>query len=173
MRVSGLNRVAFLSAAVLLPSLPDTALGSSGGITVLPDWSVGIQVVNFVLLIFLLNLVLYKPIRNILIQRKNKIEGLEQNIQNSQSDVKEKENAWNTGIREARTKGLQQKETLIQEAQEKEKKIVEEINAKAQADLLQMRRKIEQDIEGVRTSLLSEIDGFADAISQKILGRAA
>lgn len=173
MKVAGLYRAAVLSAACLLPGLPDTAMASSGGITVLPDWSVGIQIINFILLIFVLNLVLYKPIRNMLIQRNNKIEGLEQNIQNSHDDVKEKESAWNTGLREARSKGLKQKESLILEAQEQEKQIVDQINQKAQADLSQIRRKIEQDIDGVRTSLQDEIDGFADAISQKILGRAA
>jgi membrane protein implicated in regulation of membrane protease activity len=50
---------------------------SSGGITVMPDWTVGIQIINFLLIIWILNLILYRPIRNIVRQRKEKIDGLE------------------------------------------------------------------------------------------------
>ena len=172
MRVSGLCRAGFWLGAVLLVGFPKTAMGSSGGITVLPDISVVIQIANFILTILALNFVLYKPIRKILIQRKNKVMGLEANIQDSHNDVMEKENAWSAGIRTARNKGLKQKEVIVQEAQEQEKQIVDQINLKAQEDLNQIRRKIEQDIEGVRTSLLQEVDSFAEAVSRKILGRA-
>ena len=147
-------------------------MAASGGITVLPDLSFLIQIANFILLIIILNLVLYKPIRNVLVQRKEKVQGLEQSIQSSHQDVQEKEGAWNHGIREARSKGLTQKDALIQEALDQEKKIVDEINQKAQADLAKVRGKIEEDIEGVRAALIKEVDGFAGAISQKILGRA-
>ncbi|MCK7511476.1 MAG: hypothetical protein MZV70_50480 [Desulfobacterales bacterium] len=39
------------------------ASGEGGGVTVIPDWSVSIQIVNFLFLIFALNLLLYRPIR--------------------------------------------------------------------------------------------------------------
>ena len=44
--------------------------GGGGGITVIPDASVIIQIINFLFLIWVLNLIIYKPIRNIFIQRK-------------------------------------------------------------------------------------------------------
>ena len=46
--------------------------GGGGGITVIPDASVIIQIINFLFLIWVLNLIIFKPIRNILIQRKEK-----------------------------------------------------------------------------------------------------
>ena len=45
-------------------------------ITVIPDGSALIQMVNFLILLFVLNLVLFRPIRNVLIERKAKIDGM-------------------------------------------------------------------------------------------------
>lgn len=136
------------------------------------DGSVFIQIVNFIFLIWVLNIILYKPIRNVLAQRKEKVTGLEQSIETFNYDSKEKEEAFDAGIKEARAKGLKEKEALVEEASQEEKSIVEKINEKAQADLAQIRSTIAKDTESVRASLQEEIDSFADAIVKKILGRA-
>ena len=146
--------------------------GEGGGLTVIPDWTVLIQMANFLFLIWVLNSILYKPIRNVLLQRKEKVTGLEESIEASQKDVHDKEDAYALGIREARFKGLQEKDHLLDLASEEEKKIIDRINEKAQADLAKVREDIAEDAEAVRQSLLKEVDVFAEAIGQKILGRA-
>lgn len=173
MKLADLCRRGLLIALLILCGTVQAALGASGGITVLPDVSVTIQIVNFIFLIWVLNVVLYKPIRNILSKRKVTIEGLEKSVDDFQNDAREKENTWNAGIKEARKSGMQEKEALIQAAEEEERKIIEKINEKAQEDLAEIREKIQKDIEGVRQALQGEVGTFADAIGQKILGRAA
>ena len=181
MKSSGLSRkgfmvfVLFLAIGVLFSA--SIALGSSGeesggSITVMPDGSLLIQVVNFIFLIFILNIVLYKPIRNVLTQRKEKIAGLEEGIEAFERDAVEKEDAFASGIKDARANGLKEKEALLIAAAEEESKIIEKINKKAQADLVKVKEKIAKDAEEARASLLEEIDGFANAIGEKILGRA-
>ena len=64
---------------------------SSGGVTVMPDWTVGIQIINFLVILWILNLILYRPIRNILRQRKEKIDGLETSIETYSEDAQEKD----------------------------------------------------------------------------------
>ena len=136
------------------------------------DGSLFIQIVNFLFLIWIMNVILYKPIRNVLIRRKEKMGGLEQNIASAVSDSKEKEDAFASGIKEARSRGMKQKDALIQEATQEEKMIVEEINKKAQANMMEIREKISKEAQGVQASLQKEIDSFAQAIGEKILGRA-
>jgi len=118
------------------------------------------------------NLILYKPIRKILIQRKEKISSLEQNIEKLDQNAKDKDDAFISGIKTARGKGLVEKEALLKEAAEEERKIIEEINQKAQANLAEILEKIAKDAEDVRLALQKEVDTFANAISEKILGRA-
>ena len=145
--------------------------GESGGVTVIPDLSVLIQIANFIFLIWVLNLILYRPIRNVLLQRKQKISGLEESIESSNMDLQEKQEAFAAAIKEARIKGRLEKEALLNAASEQEKKMIETINEKAQADLAEVRDKIIKDAAKVRKTLLKEIDDFAESISKKILGR--
>lgn len=136
------------------------------------DVSLFVQIVNFLVLIWVLNLVLYKPIRNILIQRKEKVLALQQGAATSLEEAKAREAAFDQGIKAARAKGLKEKESFLQEAGEEEKRIVGEINAKAQAELAAVREKIFKDAEAVRVALQGEVEEYAKAIGQKILGRA-
>ena len=176
MMTSGSNRkgckVLVLLTKFYLLSFAGVASGSGGGITVIPDGSLFIQIANFLLIIWILNIILYKPIRKILIQRKEKISGLEQNIDLLNKDAKDKDEAFAEGIKEARANGLNEKEVLLQAATDEEREIIEKINQKAQAELAEVREKIAKDVENVRASLQQEIDAFANAIGEKILGRA-
>ena len=136
------------------------------------DASVIVQIVNFVFLILVLNVVLFKPVRKILRQRKEKVDGLEENIESFHKDAQEKDESYLSGIKEARSKGLIEKEKLLQAASDEEKKIIARINEKAQADLEALRKKVARDAENVSVALQREIGSFAEAIKQKILGRA-
>jgi len=180
MRISGVCRKSFpiflLLFALAAFIFPQFVLGSSGesgggGVKVIPDESLLIQIANFVFLIWVLNTLLYRPIRKILAQRKEKIGGLELSIETSTQDAQEKDQAFAAGIKEARARGLKEKETLVQQAADEEKSIIAEINRNAQAELAEVRTKIKNDAQVVRKSLQEEVDNFADQICQKILGR--
>lgn len=136
------------------------------------DGSVFIQILNFLLLIWVLNVIMYKPIRKILLQRREKVEGLERDIEAFGNEAKEKDSAFSSGMRDARAKGLKEKELLVQAAADEEKEIIGKINEKAQAEIAKVREKISQDADAVRAALMKEVDGFAKEISRKILGRA-
>ena len=136
------------------------------------DSSLLIQIVNFLFLIWALNVILYKPIRNILLKRKVFVSDLEEGIKTADGDAQEKEQAFSEGIRAARTDGVEQKKAMLEEAAQEEMAIVEKINSKAQADLAEVKAKIAEEADSVRESLQAELDTFAGAIGQKILGRA-
>ena len=159
----------YLSAPAMVTAASEGSGG--GGVTVTPDGSLLIQIVNFIFTIWVLNILLYKPIRKILIQRKNKVNGLELSIETSLKDAREKDDAFAVGLKEARARGLKEKDTLLQQAADEEKRIVDEINRKALAELSETRAKIAADSQTAREALRKEIDDFANQISQKILGR--
>ena len=181
MRIFGLYRKfsvivlpTLVGMLMLTGSLALAASGESeggGGVTVMPDWSVFIQIANFLLILWILNLILYRPIRNILRQRKEKIDGLELSIETYNEDAQEKDAAFAAGIKEARAKGLNEKEALLQAAAEEEKEIIAGVNAKAQAELADIRGKISQEAETAKAALQTKVDEFASDICQKILGR--
>lgn len=140
--------------------------------TVIPDWTLFLQMGNFILLIFVLNAILYKPIRQILIERKKKIQGYKEGIETLQQDASESEKSFQANISEARQQGVREKEALKQTGQEEEKQITDEINRKAQAELEAVRAQIVKDAENARRGLEKEIEVFSGTIVEKILGRA-
>jgi F-type H+-transporting ATPase subunit b len=180
MRIFGGSRkfsaIVLLTAIHMILLTASSALGSSeasggGGVTVMPDWTVAIQIVNFLLILWILNRLLYRPIRNILRQRKEKIDGLELSIQTYNEDALEKDEAFAAGIKEARAKGLTEKEALLLAAAEEEKKVIAKVNEKAQAELADIREKISQEAQTAKAALQTKVEEFAGDICQKILGR--
>jgi F-type H+-transporting ATPase subunit b len=137
------------------------------------NWTVIPQIINFLVLIFVLNIVLYKPIRKILKERKNKVEGLSQGIESANRQAEEKDRAFDQGIRDARTKGQKEKEAMIQAAGAEEREITGKIMDQAREDLAAVKSKITKDVDAVKAALERDVDAFADAITQKILGRTA
>ncbi len=135
------------------------------------DWSVFIQIINFLFLIWILNLILYKPIRNIITQRKDKFSGLEADVETAESEAAAQDQAFASGIKEARARGLKQKELLLQAASDEEKELIGKINERAQAELTKVREQIAREADGARETLMKEVDVFAGSISEKILGR--
>ncbi len=99
------------------------------------------------------------------------MDGFEENIAAFVANARQKDEAFISGVKEARAKGLKEKESLLFDAAEEEKKIIQRINQKAQADLADLQEKVAHDSAVVRESLQAEIDDFANAIGQKILGR--
>ncbi len=141
-------------------------------ITIIPDGSTLIQLINFLVLLWILNLVFYKPIRTILIQRKEKVDGLKEGVDKLANDEVEKDNAFKDGLKEARSKGLKEKDALIEQASVEEKEIIGKINKEAQAKLVEIKKQVSEEIGKARVELEKDIGNYAKDIGEKILGRA-
>ena len=141
-------------------------------ITVIPDISAVYQMVNFLILLFLLNLVLYKPIRNVILERKAKVDTLTTGVEKASTDLDKQKDDYKEGLRQARGEGLKQKEVFIEEASAQEKEIITRINQKAQANFAQIKAQVAEETEQARKALEAEVEVYAKAIGEKILGRA-
>jgi F-type H+-transporting ATPase subunit b len=141
-------------------------------ITVIPDISLIFQMINFLVLLYVLNLVLYKPIRTVLLERKAKIEDMQGGAEKAAKDLVAGEEEYKNGLKGARSEGLKIKETFVEEASQEEKEIIDKINKKAQANLAQIKKQVADETEQAKKSLEGEIEVYAKAIGEKILGRA-
>ncbi len=141
-------------------------------ITVIPDISLVYQMINFLVLLYVLNLVLYRPIRKVLLERKAKIEGMHTGAEKAADDLVAGEDAYKNGLKKARAEGLVKKDAFIEEASGEEKEIIDRINKKAQANLAEIKKQVVTETEQARKSLEGEVEAYAKAIGERILGRA-
>lgn len=136
------------------------------------DGSLFIQIINFLFLLYVLNRVLFRPVRKILLDRKAKVEGLQQGVEALSSEAVLKDKAYAERLKDARAEGLKQKDAFVEDASQEEKEIIERINKKAQANLAEIRGQVATEARKAQSALEKEIDIFAKAIGEKILGRA-
>jgi F-type H+-transporting ATPase subunit b len=135
------------------------------------DQSLIYQIINFLLLMLILNALLYKPIRTILKQRAEKVAGLTSEAQKAQADMIQKEQDYQNRLQQARKEGFEQKNLFKLEGQDEEKRLLLQANQKIEAELTQNRQKIAQQVEEARIKLSGEVASFSQEIAQKILGR--
>ncbi|MBI4767596.1 MAG: ATP synthase F0 subunit B [Deltaproteobacteria bacterium] len=135
------------------------------------DQSLIYQIINFLLLLLILNALLYKPIRNILKQRAEKVSGLAAEAQKAQADMIQKEQDYQNRLQQARKEGFEQKNLFKLEGQEEEKRLLQQANQKIEAELTQNRQQITRQVEEARKKLSGEVASFSQEIAQKILGR--
>ena len=136
------------------------------------DITLFIQIVNMVVLMFLLNGVLYKPIKNVLKERSEKLRGMEENISKFEKNAKLRQEEVDAKMAKASGKAKAALDGARAEAQaagdEKLAGIRAGVDATKEAKLAELRA----EIEGARTSLRSNLDGFATDMASKILGRS-
>ncbi len=135
------------------------------------DQSLIYQIINFLLLLLILNALLYKPIRTILKQRAERVAGLTSEAQKAQADMIQKEQDYRNRLQQARKEGFEQKNLFKLEGQEEEKRLLQQANQKIEAEMTQNRQKIAQQVEEARKTLSGEVASFSQEIAQKILGR--
>ena len=131
-----------------------------------------IQIVNFLVLLFVLNIILYRPIRRVLAQRAQEMETGEKTIEELQEKAHQSEKDIEEGIVLARKEGYSQKEALKSEGLKEEKKILEEAGAGVEKKLDAAKKEMEAKMAATRKALEEEIGGFSQELAQKILGRS-
>jgi F-type H+-transporting ATPase subunit b len=131
-----------------------------------------IQMANFLILLFLLNLILYRPIRRIIEKRNQVIDDFTTTIDSMTKSAQEAMNTFAQKIREARVQGAANVQMLKDEAHEAESKLIAEKNQEGQARISQVRKQLESEIQETRGKLQAQVQAFSLAVAEKILGRS-
>jgi F-type H+-transporting ATPase subunit b len=136
------------------------------------DWTLFVQILNFLVLVFLLNMVLFRPIRKIIQERlarlnmfEEDISGLANNRQGILGEVEEQLTA-------ARREGLGLRENLRLEGSQTESSLLEQVKQEVDAEWTKVEAKIKKDVAKAREALKTQVQEFATALATKLLGRS-
>ncbi len=131
-----------------------------------------IQFANFFLLIFILNMLLFRPLRKALRERREVVEGSHATADSLAGEITDKMAEYETRLAEARVKGNDAKNQLRTAAQEEEKTLLDEAQEIAGQKRTQIRKQISKEMTGARKTLKKEADALGQEVASKILGRA-
>ncbi len=130
-----------------------------------------IQFVNFVLLVFILNALLYRPIRQAIKQREEKINQDREEANRLAKEAEIRLNEWNKGLEEAKKAGLEKQGELMKGAKDEERAIITKVREETEDFIKKMRAEMAKDMEAARETLKTQAEAFSLEIAEKILGR--
>ena len=135
------------------------------------DWTLYAQIINFLLLVFLLNVVLFRPIRKALKDRQAKLLAQETEINVLTDKGRSLEDEIREELAAARRAGAGARESLKQEGAQAEATLLEEVKRQAELEWATVEKKIKADMAKARASLQTQAQSFAQLLATKILGR--
>jgi F-type H+-transporting ATPase subunit b len=120
-----------------------------------------------------LNILLYRPLRKIMIERQEAIDGGHQKAQDLESSIKEKMDSYQDKLQQAKTEGVRDANDLRAEAGKEELEILSAARNSADKELAGIKSKVAQEVDAARTTLNKETKSLASLIASKVLGRDA
>jgi F-type H+-transporting ATPase subunit b len=136
------------------------------------DLSFVFQVVNFLLLLLILNVFLYKPIRKVLADREGQLSGARERAAAVDQDVAAKMAEYEARLREMKGQGMEGREALKKEAMAEEAKLIETARAEASATLTAIKEKVAAEAAAARAVLQDQARSLSNDICEKVLGRS-
>lgn len=136
-----------------------------------PPGTLWIQVANFLMLLLLMNIFLYRPIRKMLAQRRAETSSLEGSIEDFLTRSGQNEKSIEDGLVLARKEGYMEKEGLRGRGFEAEKELLQKAGAEAGEKIRNAREETEKKMIDVRKTLQDQLAAFSEELAEKILGR--
>lgn len=130
------------------------------------------QFVNFLLLMVLLNVFLYKPVRKILAERDAEIIASREKTAAVDREVEEKMAQYEAKLRQTKTLAYEEKAVAIGKVREEESAIIEKARQEAAQSLAAIQKQVARDAEGARGVLREQAQSISLEICRKVLGRS-
>lgn len=149
------------------------ALGfAENSIQLVPDGTLILHVLIILVMVYVLNATLYKPINQILESREKRTRGRLSEAQELVKSVKEKLADYERSLRQARSEAYALAETERAEAMMKRQQRVNELRNQLAQSIAAEKEAIQQQAAQARASLEVESREIAREISSRVLNRS-
>jgi len=130
------------------------------------------QLINFTVLLIVLNFILFKPIRQIMLDREQGISSALGDAKTAQERVQSLLEKYNTSLAEAKQKSITIYNTLYQQGLDTQRDTISAERAKAGELLDKARIEIADASSAAQADLKNEAERLSRDITSKLLGRA-
>ncbi len=165
-RIFGLLSYIFLFSITLIPNV----YAADDLLSVDPKQLL-IQLVIFIIALFILNTLIFKPLVRVWERRDELTKGTVDEARNLTDEVEEIISNYNSKINEARTEATEIRNELRRQGQSEAEKILTSTREETQKELDSHRGKLEIEITEIKNKIQPEIDLLSKDISTRILGK--
>jgi F-type H+-transporting ATPase subunit b len=140
-------------------------------IQLVPDGTLVLHVIIILVMVYVLNATLFKPINQILASREKRTRGRLSEAQEIMASVTEKTTDYERSLRQARAEAYAYSEAQRAEAMKERQARLNEMRAELATSVAHEKQAIEQQATDVRSSLESDSRQLAAEIGSRILNR--
>lgn len=140
-------------------------------VTVIPDYTLLVQMATFIALIFILNYLLYKPILSIIDRRKKQMDELENEIKLFNDSVNKKAAEYDEKLNKAKTSASDLKKEIIGEGAAQAKSIVDAVRNEIPLMSQEFQKRMDTEMQAARQILEGQSRKLSLEIAEKVLGR--
>lgn len=133
------------------------------------DYTIVIQLVNFLVTIIVLNFVLIKPVRTQIAARNSLIENYTSEVEGFTAEAGEKLDSYEKALAKARSDAAVVRDGLKGEGLEAEQAIIAKAHGMTQEYLRSSREETQKSAQKAMTQLSAQVDEFARQAMSRIL----
>ena len=147
------------------------AFAEGGGNIISPDGSLIFVLILFLIFVFVLNRILFRPVSRVLDARQTLTEGSANEARAARRRYEAKLAEYEATVRQTRAESYRRLEQERAAALEARRKVIEEAKQQAHEQIGHARIEIARQAALARTALESEARQIAERISRTVLGR--
>ncbi|MBM7622896.1 F0F1 ATP synthase subunit B [Sporohalobacter salinus] len=136
------------------------------------DWGMFWQVLNFLILMFILVKYLYNPITNVLEKRSNKIENSLSEADKKRKEAEELKEKYEAELANARKEAQEIRNQAKQKAEEEKAEIIREANEEANRKLEKAEEEIARTKREAMAEIRDEVATMSVLIAQKLVEKS-
>lgn len=129
------------------------------------------QAANFLVLLFLLNILLYKPLRRAMREREGEIAASRERTVSVDLEVREKMDRYEERLRQVRAEAAEERGRTLRDARAEEAGLLEAARRDASATLAGIRESIGTEAAKAEEMLRIRAENLSRLICEKVLGR--
>ena len=135
------------------------------------DYSLSLQIINFILLIIILNYLLYKPLLGAIDKRKKAVDESEEEINRLNRVVEEKMAAYEAKLQSSKINAMKKNKEIIKDGSEKAKTIIDEASKEISIMTEEFYKKMDKEVQAAKEFLTTQTQSLSYEIAEKVLGR--
>ena len=136
------------------------------------DYTILIQMANFILLIFILRKLLYVPILGVMNERKERMEAYDGDVKRLNQEVEQKFSEYEEKVRLAKLNAMEQRNAIVKEGADLAKGMIDAVRNEIPALIEQFNARITGEVDAARAVLRSQSRKISLEIAEKVLGRS-
>jgi len=136
------------------------------------DVTILYQFVHFLILLFILNFLLFKPVLKALDKRRNAIQGLTDGVERAKVETVDLGKSYESTSLEKRKPIIGSKDAILSEANKEAVHVIEKARSELAEELARIKSEIEMEGRKVYDALKADVGKLSSEAAQKILQRS-